>query len=139
MRSSRFLSCTSSAALLTFIFNLQSLLAMDLTELNTVSRSTRLTTKRWRDLNEDTVFTLTRMRKLNTKKGRSILVELDNSIQTFLPHRSVDFIARKENLYDQLGMALQQHKLRIHNMKKGSFEFQIVEWYSVFNELLFYK
>ena len=101
------------------------LLQMDLSEVNAVSTSAFKPTKRLEDLEDNTSFTVSDIKWVNTRYGMKTVVELDDSFQDFLPKRVNDLVDKKQKVYDDLCNAVQKNKLCLHTFKKGFFEFQL--------------
>ena len=98
---------------------------MDLTEINTLSRSSFRPTKQMRDLEENTLYFVTNIKRINTRHGPQTIVALDHSFQVFLPRQVNDLLGRKPKLFQDLCEACESTKLNIHHFKNGFFEFEI--------------
>ena len=98
---------------------------MDLSQLNAVSRSTILPTRKWADLEENKSYLVTYIKKVHTRFGEKTVVELDNTFQSFLPYRVNQCLQKNSAMYEDLEEAVQKQKLFVNYGQKGQFEFKI--------------
>ena len=98
---------------------------MDLSDLNAVTNTTFLPTQRWTDLEKNKTFLVTKIKTVNTRFGKKIVLELDNTFQSFLPSRVNAMLENNSKLHDDLCEAVQEFKLFIDHSQNGVFEFKI--------------
>lgn len=86
---------------------------MDIIEkLNRVAQG--LPTKRISELDKSRSFLVTRIKKVNTRFGVSVIVELDDECQSFLPTRVSAAMINDEELYKHLVDGVENKALYIY-------------------------
>ena len=98
---------------------------MDFAGLNAVSQSAFLPKKKWTELEEDKFFTVSKIRHVNTRFGKKIVIEIANSFQLFLPPRVLEFLENNPKSLEDIEDAAQKMKLSIYHYRNGAFEFKI--------------
>ena len=98
---------------------------MDFAGLNAVSQSAFFPKKKWTELEEDKFFTVSKIRHVNTRFGKKIVIEIADSFQLFLPQRVLDFLERHPKSLEDIEEACQKMKLSIYYFKNGAFKFKI--------------
>ena len=86
---------------------------MDFSEINSISRSAFKPTKKFKELEEDTRYAVTNIRRVNTRFGMQTVIELNGLFELFLPNRVNNHIERKKKAYDDLCEAVQESKLTL--------------------------
>ena len=85
---------------------------MDIEKLNKVVQN--LPTKKTTELDKSHTFLVTGIRKVDTRYGTKVVVELDNECQTFLPIRMSSAMINDEKLFENIKTSIDNEKLYIH-------------------------
>ena len=97
---------------------------MDLSQINKVSLSTFLPTKKWAELEENKTYLVTKIKKVHTRFGERIVLELDSIFQSFIPNRVSEIIYNNQQMYDDLCDTVQRLRLYVDYSQSGHFEFK---------------
>lgn len=89
---------------------------MDCDKLNFIARG--LPTKKGSELDENLQYSVTRIKKANTKYGTKLVVELDNALQVFLPDRVSEALLTDEALFKDFLEAVEKRKLFLEYVDK---------------------
>ena len=100
------------------------MLQMDLSQINVVSRTTFLPMKKWAELEENKTYLVTKIKKVRTRFGESIVLELDSIFQSFIPNRVSEIIYNNQQMYNDLCDAVQRLRLYVNYSQRGYFEFE---------------
>ena len=59
--------------------------------------------------------------------GQAVVVELNDSLHTFLPSRTSNILVEKKEIYTDLEEKISNHTLYIYHISQGGFEFKNIE------------
>ena len=97
---------------------------MDIGEVKKVTESSFLPRKKCLDWQEISDYWQTKIRRVPSKFAvRAVVVELDDSFQTFLPNRVNVAVDKDEALFNKLKNAIDNETLVIKYQRRGFFRF----------------
>lgn len=96
---------------------------MDLNQLNGIARVAYLPTIKFKNLEENTSYQVSRSRKIATRFGTAYVAELDRKIQVFLPSRVVRQLEERNDIFENLIKSIEKRELVIKYLNHGTFEF----------------
>ncbi|KAK0073008.1 hypothetical protein PV326_013878 [Microctonus aethiopoides] len=99
---------------------------MDFTKLNEISQKDCFLPKKvWSELQLNTEYNVTDMKKVNTKFGERIIMTFNNEIVVFLPLRIVKFLLNNVEEYTQIVRGIEHQNMIMHYIggKYGACEF----------------
>ena len=98
---------------------------MDLTELNNIClTSTYLPRKKFSELIDKKIYHVTQIRKVKSDygiNGKSIVVELNDEFQSYLPNSKSDVIVQNNQIFNELEDAVEKSRLYLHYKSNGQF------------------
>lgn len=100
---------------------------MDLTAINRAGRMEFLPTKTLADVEKNVDLRITSLKRVSTKFGPSIVVEVDNTFSTFLPRRIVKVLSEEgSDSFDKMVHASNEGTLymKLHGGRFNTIEFQ---------------
>ena len=82
-----------------------------------------LPTKKLSDLSLDTLYNVSKIKKVQTKFGLKVVLELNNQFDIFLPKKVCDLLIQKDNLYHEFVEKMNAGNLKLKSLGSCLIEF----------------
>ena len=92
--------------------------------INNVAKSPcYLPTKRLRDFEENKLYKLSKIKQVQTKFGKKIVIELDKSFDIFLPSKLNNLLLEDNNAHTKINEEIEKNTLQMKYLGKCLLEF----------------